>query len=100
MNNDIETIFKNADFSAGSDHKQRLHDLLFKTGGSITKMPLYDNALDDDELDKAAGGDSLQFMPFGSPEVKLIRCANCHHMIREDQVINGICYVCNRPVSN
>ncbi len=50
----MEDIFKKADFTAGSDHKERLAKELFS--GDITNIEEY---LSDDELDLASAGTSL-----------------------------------------
>ena len=53
--NDMEKTFKNADFSAGSDHKERLRKMLFSGETEHSEeAPLEE--LRDEELDMAAGG--------------------------------------------
>ncbi|MCR5098980.1 MAG: hypothetical protein K6B14_08530 [Lachnospiraceae bacterium] len=47
----MEDIFKKADFTAGSDHKERLAKQLFS--GDIVQIEEY---LSDDELDLASAG--------------------------------------------
>ena len=47
----IDEVFKNADFSRGSDHKQRLHDTLFDGDSSREAF-----SLTDDQLDMVAAG--------------------------------------------
>ncbi|MCR4704852.1 MAG: hypothetical protein K5641_02190 [Lachnospiraceae bacterium] len=48
---DVEKIFKNADFSKGSDHKERLKGMLKSLENGAGEMPL-----SDDELELAAAG--------------------------------------------
>ena len=52
----MEDIFRKADFTAGSDHKERLRKILF-SGEKNTKItPASGEELLDEELDLAAGG--------------------------------------------
>lgn len=87
----MDNIFEKADFSAGSDHKERLRKQLFNKGGipmklteelkgklenaseeeirkilEATKKNVEDAGviLDDAELDQAAGGDAMGMDPF------------------------------------
>ena len=88
----MDKISENADFSAGSDHKERLRKQLFNKGGNSMKLTeelkgKLENAgsaeearkilgktreaveeagiiLDDAELDQAAGGDAMGMDPF------------------------------------
>ncbi len=48
---DVETIFKNADFSKGTDHKERLKTMLNGLENGVGQMPL-----SDEELELAAAG--------------------------------------------
>ncbi len=48
---DVEKIFKNADFSKGSDHKERLKSMLRSLENGAGEMPL-----SDEELELAAAG--------------------------------------------
>ncbi len=58
MSKDIEKILRNADFSAGSNHKDNLREQLFGNSGGtkIVKFPI-NRELRDDELEmiSAAG---------------------------------------------
>ncbi len=94
--NDIEKIFKNADFSAGSDHKKRLHDMLFCENSSLKTISFPDNVLDDDELDKAAGGVQVQYDPKASRIP--MTCKKCGQELTEDKIVNGRCAYCFYPV--
>ena len=51
----MESIFEKADFTAGSDHKERLRKVLFADTDSDTGTA-FTEELRDEELDKAAGG--------------------------------------------
>ena len=51
----MENIFEKADFTAGSDHKERLRKVLFADTDS-DKGTAFTEELRDEELDKAAGG--------------------------------------------
>ena len=48
---DVEMILKKADFSKGSDHKERLKAMLNGLENGVEQMPL-----SDDELELAAAG--------------------------------------------
>ncbi len=55
MDKNIEQLLKEADFSAGSDHKQKLHDKLFDS--NVIGFPGKDGEmLSDDQLENVAGG--------------------------------------------
>ncbi len=95
--NDIEQIFKNADFSAGSDHKQRLHDMLFSEDSSLKTISFPDNVLDDDELDKAAGGVQVQYDQAKAGRIP-ITCKKCGQELTEDKIVDGHCIYCYYPV--
>ena len=51
----MENIFEKADFTAGSDHKERLRKTLFSAEGS-SERTIFAKELSDEELDMAAGG--------------------------------------------
>ena len=51
----MDSIFKKADFTAGSDHKERLRKTLFSDANSNEKTS-FEIVLSDEELDMAAGG--------------------------------------------
>lgn len=51
----MENIFEKADFTAGTNHKERLRKLLFD-GTNSEKGAVSSEKLSDDELDMAAGG--------------------------------------------
>ena len=50
---DVEEVFSKADFTAGSDHKEKLREKLFAMDSEKERM------LDDDELDLAAAGKKI-----------------------------------------
>lgn len=50
---DVEEVFSKADFTAGSDHKEKLREKLFARDSEKEQL------LDDDELDLAAAGAAL-----------------------------------------
>lgn len=58
MDKNIEQLLKEADFSAGSNHKQKLHDKLFDSG--VISFPGKDGEMiSDDQLENVAGGKSI-----------------------------------------
>ena len=52
---DVEEILKKADFTQGSNHKEKLRELIFSEG-SLDKI---DCELSDEDLDLAAAGVAL-----------------------------------------
>ena len=52
----MENIFEKADFTAGSDHKERLRKVLFSETKSVEEAGVI---LSDEELDQVAGGAEL-----------------------------------------
>jgi hypothetical protein len=54
----MENIFEKADFTAGTNHKERLRKLLFAAANS-EKGAASSEKLSDDELDMAAGGKKI-----------------------------------------
>ena len=54
----MDNIFEKADFTKGSDHKEKLRNILFsdKMGEKVTDSP---EELHDEELDMAAGGQHI-----------------------------------------
>lgn len=58
MGKNIEQLLKEADFSAGSNHKQKLHDKLFDS--RVVSFPGKDGEmLSDDQLENVAGGKDI-----------------------------------------
>ena len=51
----MENIFEKADFTAGSDHKERLRKKLFSSEAG-NERTIFAKELSDEELDMAAGG--------------------------------------------
>ncbi len=61
---DVEMILKKADFSKGSDHKERLKAMLNSLENGVEQMPL-----SDDDLELAAAGKIVyQKNPPGPPK--------------------------------
>lgn len=57
MGKNIEQLLKEADFSAGSNHKQKLHDKLFDS--NVVSFPGREEVLSDDQLENVAGGKGI-----------------------------------------
>ena len=58
MGKNIEQLLKEADFSAGSNHKQKLHDKLFDSR-VVSFQGKDGEMLSDDQLENVAGGNSI-----------------------------------------
>ena len=56
----MKNVFQIADFSAGSDHKTRLHNDLFNEKNVTAAFRTEEAVLSDSELDMAAGGKKIQ----------------------------------------
>ncbi|MBR5115656.1 MAG: hypothetical protein IK096_01195 [Lachnospiraceae bacterium] len=84
---DLEKMIRDADFSAGSDHKERLHAQLFSANAQKIQPISAGVALSDDELDQAAGGTSsppTEFCPWCKKQQVFIyytgdraKCSSC-----------------------
>ena len=57
MGKNIEQLLKEADFSAGSNHKQKLHDKLFDS--NVVSFQGREEVLSDDQLENVAGGKGI-----------------------------------------